>query len=110
MAELPQLSVAVQTTAFVPFGNCAGALLTTVTLLEQLSVALALPNTTPLAVQRPGSVLAITVAGQLMSGAVVSAKLRCWTQLVALPHASVAVQVRSIPDWPVQLAGVVVSM
>ena len=69
LAALPLLSVAVQTTALVPFGYMPGALLTTVTLLEQLSVAVALPNTTPLAVQRPESVLTVTVAGQAMTGA-----------------------------------------
>src|SRR4029077_15890458 len=91
LAPLPLLSVAVQMTAFVPFGNCAGALLTTVTLLEQLSVALALPSTTPLAVQTPGSVLVVTVAGQVMTGACMSATITNCVQLLELPQPSVAV-------------------
>src|SRR5438128_3568607 len=42
--------------------------------------------------------------GQLMFGAVVSAKLMCCTQLLVLWQASDAYQVRSMPAWPVQLA------
>src|SRR5437899_11151971 len=45
-------------------------------------------------------------AGQVMTGGVVSAKVMCCTQVLMLPQASVAFQVRSIPGWPVQLAGV----
>ena len=63
VALLPQTSVAVQTTALVPFENTPGALLITVTLVEQLSVAVALPSTTPLTVQASASVLVVTVAG-----------------------------------------------
>ena len=48
--------------------------------------------------------------GQVMTGGVVSAKLMCWMQLAVLPQLSVAVQVRSIPAWPVQLVGVAESL
>src|ERR1051326_675107 len=34
----------------------------------------------------------------------------CCTQVEELPHSSVAFQVRSIPAWPVQLAGVAASV
>jgi hypothetical protein len=73
-----------------------GALLITVTLLEQLSVAVALPSTTPLALQAPGLVLVVTVAGQLITGGVVSLTRIVWLQLALLPLLSVAVQVRTI--------------
>src|SRR3989449_5160985 len=45
-------------------------------------------------------------AGQAITGAVVSTKSMCWTQVEKLPHASVAFQVRSIPALLLQLAGV----
>src|SRR6185369_16128231 len=45
-----------------------------------------------------------------MLGAVVSAKVMCCTQLAVLPAPSVAVQVRSMPAWPVQLAAVGASL
>src|SRR5207244_3091620 len=45
-------------------------------------------------------------AGQAITGAVVSTKSMCWTQVEKFPHPSVAFQVRSIPAFPVQLAGV----
>src|ERR1051325_6476839 len=48
----------------------------------------------------------ILFAGQVITGAVVSAKTRCWTQVAMLPHPSVAFHVRSMPGLPVQLAGV----
>src|SRR5438128_8716703 len=44
--------------------------------------------------------------GQLMFGAVVSAKLMCCMQLLVLWQASDAYQVRSMPSLPVQLAAV----
>src|SRR5438128_12444503 len=44
--------------------------------------------------------------GQLMFGAIVSAKLMCCTQLLVLWQASDAYQVRLMPGWPVQLASV----
>src|SRR5205809_7824097 len=47
--------------------------------------------------------------GQLIVGAVVSTNVMCWMQVAVLPHPSVAVQVRSIPGTPVQLAAVAAS-
>src|SRR5882724_12291848 len=49
-------------------------------------------------------------SGQLMLGAMVSAKLMCCTQLLVLWQASEAYQVRSMPAWPVQLAAVGASL
>src|SRR5438552_4481536 len=78
-----------------------------VTVWPQLSVAVALavlaeavelPHASPLS------------AGQMMTGGVLSAKLMCCTQVLMLPQASVAFQVRSMPGWPVQLAGVPASV
>src|SRR5678816_903628 len=49
--------------------------------------------------------------GQVSTGGVVSStKVMCWTQVEKFPHASVAFQVRSIPGWPVQLAGAAESL
>src|SRR2546422_11663955 len=42
--------------------------------------------------------------GQVIVGGVVSTNVRCWTQVAVLPQPSVAVQVRSMPARPVQLA------
>jgi hypothetical protein len=96
VAALPQASVAVQTTRLVPVGNTLGALLTTVGVPPQLSVAVALPSTTLVTVQAPTSALVSTSAGQLISGAVVSWTTIVWVALAALPHRSLAVQVRVI--------------
>src|SRR5438128_8864538 len=49
-------------------------------------------------------------AGQLMFGAMVSAKVMCCTQLLVLWQASDAYQVRLMPAWPVQLAAVGASL
>src|SRR5262245_34122728 len=48
--------------------------------------------------------------GQVTTGAVVSTKRMCWTQLDTLLHASVAVQVRSMPATPVQPAAAAASV
>src|SRR6266496_1966386 len=45
-------------------------------------------------------------AGQVMTGMAVSAKLICCTQVATLWQASSALQVRSMPGLPVQLAAV----
>src|SRR2546428_7600043 len=58
---LPLLSVAVQVTKLVPTGNCSGALLVTVT-EPQLSLAVGLPNATPVAKHVPTFALAVTSA------------------------------------------------
>src|SRR5467141_107272 len=59
VAVLPLLSVAVQVTRLVPVGNCAGALLVIVT-APQLSLAIGLPKTTPVAKQAPEFALTVT--------------------------------------------------
>src|SRR5439155_4208849 len=92
VAVLPLLSVAVQVTRFVPVGNCAGALLVTVT-VPQLSLAVGLPNGTPVAKQAPEFTLTVTSAGQVIVGTWLSRTMtRCW-QVAVLPLPSVAVQV-----------------
>src|SRR6266446_4611347 len=78
VALLPQPSVAVQTTALVPVGNCVGASLTTVRVPPPLSAVVGSPSTTPLALHAPASVLVVTAAGQLIVGAVVSATVMVW--------------------------------
>src|SRR5882672_3987851 len=97
VAVLPLLSVAVQVTRLVPVGNCAGALLVIVT-VPQLSLAVGLPNATPVAKQAPEFTLTVTSAGQVIVGGWLSrTTTRCW-QLAVLPLLSVAVQVtRLVP-------------
>src|SRR2546427_3054735 len=97
VAALPLLSIAVQVTRLVPVGNCAGALLVIVT-VPQLSLAVGLPNATPVAKQAPELTLTVTSAGQVIVGTWLSrTTTRCW-QVVVLPLLSVAVQVtRLVP-------------
>src|SRR5437870_13402963 len=97
VAVLPLLSVAVQVTRLVPVGNCAGALLVTVT-VPQLSLAVELPNATPVAKQAPEFTLTVTSAGQVIVGTWLSrTKIgRASCRVMAL--LSVAVQVtRLVP-------------
>src|SRR3989441_56072 len=97
LAVLPLLSVAVQVTRLVPVGNCARALLVIVT-VPQLSLAVGLPNATPVAKQAPEFTLTVTSAGQVIVGTWLSrTTTRCW-QVAVLPLLSVAVQVtRLVP-------------
>src|SRR5258708_22398651 len=75
----------------VPVGNCAGALLVTIT-APQLSLAVGLPNATPVAKQAPAFTLTVTSAGQVIVGTWLSrTTTRCW-QVAVLPLLSVAVQ------------------
>src|SRR5882724_9369576 len=95
LLELPQPSVAVQTTALVPVEKMVGASLITVTWPPLVSEPVAVPITALLTVHRPRSVLVSTSAGQLIVGAVVSPTMMLWlTGAETLPPASVAVQVR----------------
>src|SRR5207247_10918544 len=73
----------------------------------QLSVAVAVPVFAGAVESPQASALS---AGQVITGGVVSAKVMCWTQVLMLPQASVAFQVRSMPALPVQLAGVAASV
>src|ERR1043166_2797693 len=58
---------------------------------------------------KPGSVFTDLLAGQAMSGGVLSTKVMCWIQLDVWPPLLTAVQVRSTPAKPPQLAGVATS-
>src|SRR5881628_3213397 len=105
VAVLPQPSVAVQVRSMPasPEQPALGAASANVivTGVAQLSVAVADPVC-------PGSVgsphWSWRSGGQVIVGAVVSTNVRCWTQVALLPQPSVAVQVRSMPARPVQLA------
>src|SRR5437868_5467445 len=68
----------------------------------QLSVAVAEPVLAG-AVEAPHC--SCLSGGQAMTGALVSTKMICWTQVELLLQPSVAFQVRAIPGLPVQLAG-----
>src|SRR6059036_713686 len=92
VAVLPLPSVAVQVTRLVPTGNCAGALLVTVT-APQLSLAVGLPKATPVAKQVPALALTVTSAGQLTVGGCVSRTVTVNVQVLVLPLLSLAVLV-----------------
>src|SRR5437867_4667154 len=78
VALLPLPSVAVQVTRLVPTGNCGGALLVTVT-VPQLSLAVGLPNATPVAKQVPEFTFTVTSVGQVIVGGRLSRTItRCW--------------------------------
>src|SRR5438093_11982590 len=62
----------------------------------QLSVAVALPVSAGSVESPQASTLS---AGQVITGGVLSAKLMCCTQVLMLPQASVAFQVRSMPAF-----------
>src|SRR5881628_2852477 len=91
----------------VQLAGVAASVKVRVTGWPQLSVALALP-VLAVAVESPQA--RTLSAGQLMTGGVMSAKVMCWTQVLLLPQASSAFQVRSMPALPVQLAGVAASV
>ena len=61
--------------------------------VEQLSVAVAVPKATPVAVHNPASAATLTLAGQVIVGFSVSLTVTVWVQVWVLPAASVAVQV-----------------
>src|SRR5439155_21091661 len=81
----------VQTTALVPTGYGSMASLITV-LTAQLSLVLSgTPNATSLALHSPGSVLTVTLAGQLIVGGWLSTTITFCVQLPVLPEPSVTV-------------------
>ena len=73
---------------------------------SQLSVAAALPVLTG-AVE--ASHATVTLAGQVMTGAVASTTVIVWPQLLLLPQSSVAVQVRVMMDASAQLPDAMLS-
>src|SRR2546428_118484 len=73
----------------------------------QLSVAVALPVLVGLVESPQARTLS---SGQWSRGAVVAGKVSCCMWVLLLVQASVAFQVRSMPAWPVQLAGVAASV
>ena len=75
--------------------------------LPQLSVAVAVPVFAGAVDPPHWSCLS---AGQAITGGVVSTKVMCWTQVAMFPQESAAFQVRLMPVWPVQLAGVEASV
>ena len=98
---LPQESVAVNVTVFVPSGNVDGALLVTVAVPPQLSVAVTPCRNAAIVALEAGTELvhrakALTVifVGQVMLGAVVSLTVIVCVQVALLPHGSTALYVR----------------
>src|SRR5881397_3547735 len=89
---LPFTSTTVHVTVFVPTGNVAGEL-SVMLATPQLSSVAGSPRTTPVALQEFGSVLAVTVAGQVMLGASVSRTVTDCVQVLLLPPKSVTVHV-----------------
>ena len=98
MAVLPAASVAVHVTVVLPTANDEGALLV-ITGVEQLSVAVAVTNANPVALQLPASALTDTLAGQVMTGRTFSITVTVCVQVLELPFTSVTVQVTVVlPD------------
>src|SRR3989475_4892391 len=81
---LPELSVTVQITEFVPTGKSAGALLVTVT-GPQLSDTVGVPSVTLVAPHRPGEAIIVTRAGQEIVGGWVSLTITVCGQVTLLP-------------------------
>src|SRR5207249_144361 len=108
---LPQASVAFQVRSMpgwpAQLAAVPASVKVMVTVWPQLSVAVALPVLAGAVEPPQASTLS---AGQVMTGGVLSAKVMCCTQVLMLPQASVAFQVRSMPGWPVQLAAVPASV
>jgi hypothetical protein len=91
---LPEASLAVQVTVVTPLLNLdpeAGEQ-TTVGLGVQLSEAIGAGNVTA-AEHRPGSVFSVTLAGQVITGGVMSTTVTTALQLALLPAGSVTVNV-----------------
>src|SRR5437773_2363249 len=107
----PQASVAFQVRSMpalpVQLAGVAASVCVMAGVPPQLSVAVALPVSAESVESPQAKTLS---AGQAITGGVVSAKVMCCTQVLMLPHASVAFQVRSMPALPVQLAGVAASV
>jgi hypothetical protein len=110
VALLPQASVAFQIRAMPALPVQSAAVgeseYVIVTAPPQLSVAVALPVLDVL-VEAPHCNW--TLAGQVITGGVVSTKVIVCTQVELLPQASVAFHVREMPALPVQFAAVGVS-
>jgi len=108
---LLQLSVAVHvrvmTDALAQVPAATLSLAETAGAPSQLSVAAALPVLTG-AVE--ASHVTVTLAGQVMTGAVASTTRIVWPQLLLLPQASFAVQVRVMTDASAQLPAATLSV
>ena len=92
VAVLPYPSVAVQVILVAPNGNTVGALFEIITPV-QLSVAVAFPYATLLAVHNPGSLLTVKSAGQVITGANGSTTVTIAPQEETFPFTSVNVNV-----------------
>jgi hypothetical protein len=101
VALFPLLSVTVQVTVVAPIGKAAGALLVTEA-TPQLSEVTGVPRTTPVAVQ-PVLVVAVTLAGQVIVGRILSETVTVWLQVALFPLLSVTVQVTVVA--PIGKAG-----
>jgi hypothetical protein len=91
VANLPEPSITVQVTTVIPKGKAAGALFVTEE-MEQLSVAIGIPKTTPVAVQAVFVIVA-TFTGAVIIGFSLSITVTVWLQgIETFPFWSVAVQ------------------
>ena len=91
VAVFPEPSVTVHVTVVVPNGKVAGALFVTLATV-QLSAVVAVPKVTVVATQLL-SADAVTFAGAVIVGFVLSITVIVWVAVVLFPAASVAVQV-----------------
>jgi hypothetical protein len=101
---LPHSSVAVQVRVMtLSCGQLPAAVLSLSVIagaVSQLSVAVAVPVAVELL---SSSQLTVALAGQVITGAVLSVTVMAWSQVALLPQSSVAVQVRVMTLSPAQL-------
>ena len=88
-------SVTDHVTVVVPIGKLIGALFITDTTV-QLSPVKGLPKTIPEAVHKFKSVLTVTSAGALLSGAIVSETVINWVAETVFPAASVTIHTTGV--------------
>ena len=92
-------SVTDQVTVVVPIGKLTGALFVTAATV-QLSPVIGTPRTTPEAVHKFKSVLTVTSAGALLSGAIVSETVTSWVAETVFPAASVTIHTTGVVPKP----------
>jgi hypothetical protein len=86
----PELSVAIYVTGVAPNANIKGALFV-IDATALLSVAVAVPKTTPLAVLKLESVFTVISLGQVITGNSTSETVTVWVHVLTFPELSVAV-------------------
>ena len=94
VAVFPAASLALYVTVVTPTGKVGGASLTTLTAPSTRSMAVAEPRTSATGWLSPE--LALTAAGAVIAGGVVSVMVTVWVAVALFPAVSVAVQVTTV--------------